>query len=50
MQFAFTAEEEDLRKALGDFVQREVVEKEIDRLDHIPEETVGKLGESGTSP
>ncbi len=47
MEFRFSDEEEDLRKAVSDFAQREIAEKNINVLDHIPIETIQKMGELG---
>jgi hypothetical protein len=42
MEFRFSVEEEDLRNSVSDFVQREIVEKEIDKLDLIPADIIKK--------
>jgi cyclohexanecarboxyl-CoA dehydrogenase len=47
MEFRFSTEEEDLRRAVSDFVRREIAEKELNTLDHIPADVVHQMGELG---
>lgn len=47
MRFTFTAEEEDLRQVVRDFVQKEIIEKELNSSDNIPKSLIRRMGELG---
>ena len=47
MEFKFTKEEEDIRRAVNDFAQKELAEQELEKLDHVPMDTVKKMGDLG---
>jgi cyclohexanecarboxyl-CoA dehydrogenase len=47
MEFRFSDEEEDLRSAVSDFVQKEVVEKEFNRLGGVPGHIVRQMSDLG---
>ena len=47
MEFRFSDEEEDLRRAVSDFVQRELMGKEFDRLESVPTSIIKKMSDLG---
>jgi cyclohexanecarboxyl-CoA dehydrogenase len=47
MDFSFSKNEEMLRRAVHDFGQKELTNRELDALDHIPADIIKKLGELG---
>jgi len=44
MEFKFTKEEEDIGSAVRDFAQNELVEQKIDTMDHLPMDTIKRMG------
>ena len=47
MEFKFTKEEEDIRRAANDFAQRALANKELEKLDHVPVNTLTEMGDLG---
>jgi cyclohexanecarboxyl-CoA dehydrogenase len=47
MEFRFSDEEEDLRSAVADFAQKELVEKDFDRSSGLPRHLVKQMGDLG---
>jgi Acyl-CoA dehydrogenases len=47
MEFKFSHDEEDLRNAVSEFVQKELVEKEFDRVTGVPAEIVRQMSDLG---
>jgi cyclohexanecarboxyl-CoA dehydrogenase len=47
MEFKFSKKEELIQWAVNDFAQRELTDKKLDSLDHVPKEIVKKMGDLG---
>ncbi|MCX5814826.1 MAG: acyl-CoA dehydrogenase family protein [Proteobacteria bacterium] len=47
MEFTFSDEEKDLRRAVSDFVQKEITEKDLNRPECIPKDVMEKMGDLG---
>ncbi len=47
MEFSFSSFEEDLISAVSDFVQREMIDRDLDLSSHIPADLLGKMGDLG---
>lgn len=47
MEFKFTKEEEDIRRAANNFAQKELANQELEKLDHVPMDTLKTMGGLG---
>ena len=47
MEFKFTKEEEDIRRAANDFAKKALADKELEKMGHIPLNILTKMGDLG---
>ena len=45
MEFSFTKEEDQIRWAVNEFAQKELAQREIEKMDHVPKDIIKKIGQ-----